>query len=188
MISFRQFAYAAALCASFLLPAAASAQNQNPVSDTQTTGAWTVRCYRVPRAPCEMMELVYDSEHRGPVASVSIAYFPKNNVFVGNFVMPLGVSFDQGMSLQVGNFNQTHIKFRLCQRNGCYMTSALPPSLIEAMRSQGSTKGQISTTFVDGRPIVGQIDFDGFSEGMDLLKKWSSEKAGADEKSPAPKK
>jgi invasion protein IalB len=163
--------FAFAVAAAF----AAEAQNQqNPVTQTQTTGSWTVRCYRMQGAPCDITQTTIDRNRRVLVSSVSIAYVAKQNAYVGRFMLPLGVSFDQGMSLEIGSFRAANLKFKVCEREGCLVTGLLPQSLIDAMQSGGSGKGTMSAAFVDGHKFQIPIELDGFSDGLDVLKKFSS--------------
>jgi invasion protein IalB len=118
-------------------PAAAQAQQGSLVTDSQTMGSWSVRCYR-----------------QGP----------------------LGVSFDQGLTLQIGTFNAQNIKFRVCGRDGCLVVTPLPPQLIEAMSSAGSARGTMKAAYIDGRQFQIPILLDGFSDGLDSLKKKTAEK------------
>jgi len=186
MTSARRLSLWAALAGAALLCAPAYAQNAQspPVSFSQTYGNWTVRCYRVQGLPCDVMQATVDRAHRILVASVSIAYVPKNGAYFGRFVLPLGVAFDQGMGLEIGAFRADNLKFRICERDGCYVTGLLPQALIDAMEAQGTAKGQISATFVDGRKIQIPIVLDGFSDGLNALKKKTNETEAA----AAPKK
>lgn len=168
--STRRAVYGLGLAALLAVPVAAQNQ-QSPVTDQQASGSWTVRCYRVQGLPCDISQSTVDRARKVVIASVSIAYIPKSNAYFGRFVLPLGVSFDQGMGLQIGEFRAASLKFRICERDGCYVTGILPPAMIEAMQAGG--KGEINAALVDGRKFKLPIVLDGFSDGLDVLKKWA---------------
>jgi invasion protein IalB len=163
------------------VPSAASAQT-NQVTDSQTVGSWSVRCYRAGPIACDMTQIDVDRTRNVLVASVSISYDPKSDVYLGRFLLPLGVSFDQGMTLEIGGFIAQNIKFRVCGRDGCLVMNPLPLQLIQAMQAGGSTKGAMRAAYIDGRKFEIPILLNGFSEGLDILKKKTAEKLAAADK------
>jgi invasion protein IalB len=171
----------AALAAAWSLseiPAAAQQQN-SLVTDSQTTGSWSVRCYRTGPFVCDMTQVDVDRTRNALVASIAISYDPKSDSYLGRFMMPLGVSFDQGLGVQIGAFNAQNIKFRVCGRDGCLVVSPLPPQMIQAMASAGSTRGSMRAAYIDGRKFQIPILLDGFADGLDILKKKTAEKLAA---------
>jgi len=163
--------------------ASAEAQQQTPaVTDSQTSGSWSVRCYRGAPFACDMTQVDIDRTRNALIASVAISYDPKSDSYLGRFLMPLGVSFDQGLALQIGAFSAQNIKFRICGREGCLVLSPLPPQLIQAMQA-GGARGSMKATLIGGRQVQIPILLDGFSDALDLLKKKTTEKLAA-----APKK
>jgi invasion protein IalB len=164
----------------------ANAQNAPPaVTDSHTTGDWTVRCVRTQSTFCELGQVMVERTHNTKVASISISYIPKSDAYLGRFSVPLGVAFDQGLGLEFGAFHQAGLKYRLCERDGCYVTGLLPPQLVDAMKAMGSDKGAMDIEMIDGRKLQIPIVLNGFGDGLDLLKKWTVEKAGG---SPPPAK
>jgi len=171
----------AALAAAWSLseiPAAAQQQN-SLVTDSQTTGSWSVRCYRAGPFACDMTQVDVDRTRNALVASIAISYDPKSDSYLGRFMMPLGVSFDQGLGVEIGAFNAQNIKFRVCGRDGCLVVSPLPPQMIQAMASAGSTRGSMRAAYIDGRKFQIPILLDGFADGLDILKKKTAEKLAA---------
>ena len=163
-------------------PAGAQAQQGSLVTDSQTIGSWSVRCYRQGPFACDMTQVDVDRTHNVLVASIAVSYDPKSDSYLGRFLMPLGVSFDQGLGVQIGAFNAQGIKFRVCGRDGCLVVSPLPPQMIQAMQSAGSTRGNMKAAYIDGRQFQIPILLDGFSEGLDILKKKTAEKLAAAKK------
>ena len=176
------FGVAAAALAWSLSDAPVAAQQQSPVTDSQTVGSWSVRCYRQGPFACDMTQIDVDRAHNVLIASIAISYDPKSDSYLGRFMMPLGVSFDQGLGVEIGAFSAQNIKFRVCGRDGCLVVSPLPPQMIQAMASAGSTRGAMKATYIDGRKFQIPILLDGFSDGLDILKKKTTEKLAAAKK------
>lgn len=166
------FAFAAA-------PASAQEVPGSFVTDSQTTGSWSVRCYRGGPFVCDMTQAAIERQNKLRVASISLAYIPKSNSYFGRFVLPLAVSFRQGLTIAVGSFQASKLSYRVCERDGCYVVGVLPPQMIEAMQAAGSTRGTMTGAFVDGKWFKIPIALEGFSDGLNLLKKWTVEKSAA---------
>lgn len=173
---------AAVAVAAFGAPAQAQNSQQPIVTESQTTGSWSVRCYRSGPFACDMTQVDIDRTRNALVASVSISYNPKTDAYLGRFLMPLGVSFDQGLSLGVGQFQAAGIKYRVCGRDGCLAINILPPQLIEAMQASGTSKGAMRAVLINGQKIEIPILLDGFSESLDQLKKLTTEKLASTDK------
>lgn len=173
---------AAVAVAAFGTPAQAQNSQQSLVTESQTTGSWSVRCYRSGPFVCDMTQVDIDRTRNALVASVSISYNPKTDSYLGRFMMPLGVSFDQGLALEVGQFQASGIKYRVCGRDGCLAINILPPQLIEAMQASGTNKGAMRAVLINGQKIEIPILLDGFSEGLDQLKKLTAEKLASIDK------
>jgi|HubBroStandDraft_6_1064221.scaffolds.fasta_scaffold416896_1 invasion protein IalB len=179
MSRFRNALFAAASTLFVFGIAPASAQNgAPPPTDVHTSGDWTVRCIHAQSTFCELGQVMVERTHNTKVASISISYIPKSDAYLGRFSVPLGVAFDQGLGLEFGSFRQAGLKYRLCERDGCYVTGLLPTQLLDAMKSMGSDKGAMDIQMIDGRKLQIPIVLNGFGDGLDLLKKWTVEKAG----------
>ncbi len=172
----------AAALAFFNAPAFAQGAQESPITDTHTNGSWSVRCYRTSPFVCDLSQAAVDRQHNMRIASISLSYIPKSNNYIGRFVVPLGVSFDQGMGIEIGSFKAASLKYRVCERDGCYVAGVLPSEMIDAMRAPGISRGMMTGVFIDGRKFQIPIMLDGFSDGLDLLKKWTVEKSATSKK------
>lgn len=162
---------AAALCAAFAFaPRAVAAQEAPPAPETHASGSWVIHCFHVAGGSCDMSQSTV-FRGRMKIASIVIAYLPKNSAFVGQFVVPLGVSFDEGLGLEIGTFRATHLRYRRCERDGCYVEGTLPQALIDAMSAPGADKGAMDVQLADGHKFQIPIDLNGFAGGIDMLKK-----------------
>jgi invasion protein IalB len=180
-----KFIRSAALClatgfAAFAATPASAQSNQ--VTDSQTIGSWSVRCYRAGPIACDLTQIDVDRTRNALVASVAVSYDQKSDSYLGRFLLPLGVSFDQGMGVEIGTFSAQNIKFRVCGRDGCLVVSPLPPQLIQAMQASDASKGVMRAAYVDGRKFEIPILLNGFAEGLDVLKKKTAEKLASADK------
>lgn len=157
----------------------AQAQQQNSgVTDSRTTGSWVVRCYRVGGEACDLAQATFTRDRNLRIASIIIGYIPKSNQIIGRFIVPLGVAFAPGLSIEIGSFRAASLKFRRCERDGCYIEGVLPQAMLDAMQAQGTGKGAMGFVLIDGRKVQIPIVLDGFSDGLALLKQWTVEKTG----------
>jgi invasion protein IalB len=176
--------FAAALAISAFALSQASAQNAPAptVTDSHTSGDWNVRCLRAATTVCEMTQFVVERSRNLRIASVAISYVPKSDSYLGRFGVPLGVAFDKGLGLEFGTFRANNLRYRVCERDACYVAGILPGQMIDAMRSLGAGKGAMDIQMIDGRKLQIPIVLNGFGDGLDLLKKWTVEKAGGEDK------
>lgn len=180
----RLFAAAAIVAMASAMVPVAQAQTAPTFTDTQNSGNWTVHCFRAKQQTlCEMVEVMVERGSNVKVASVSINYVPKSESYFGRFGVPLGVAFDPGLDLEVGTFHATNLRFGICAKDGCYVTGMLPPALIEAMKDATVDKGAMDIQMINGRKVRIPIALSGFAGGLDVLKKWTVEKAGEGDKS-----
>ncbi len=171
---------AALLTALAFEPAALHAQDApagSNITDTQSKGSWLVRCYRVGNLVCDLTQSAFMRGGNVRVASIAVGYIPTSNQFIGRFAVPLGVSFAQGLTIEIGAFRAPNLKYRRCERDGCYVEGVLPQALLDAMQTQGLDKGAMDIVSVDGRKFQVPISLNGFSDGLALLKEWAIQKA-----------
>lgn len=173
---------AAAFAAGLLmsgLPAAAQQTPQMPtVTDVHESGSWAVRCYSAGPFPCDISQASFVRGKNIRVANISITMLPQTGQYYGRFVVPYGVSFSEGLTLTLGEFISPHLKFRRCERDGCYVEGILPPAMISAL-SLPDLKGAMSIVFVDGRKLDIPVSVNGFASGLALLKQKIAEHPAA---------
>lgn len=159
-------------------PGAAPAANP-PITDSHTSGSWSVRCYHAGTVVCDLTQASFTRNKNLRVASIAIGYIVKSNQFIGRFIVPLGVSFDQGLTIEIGSYRARNLKYRRCEREGCYVEGILPQPLLDAMQTPGLDKGTMNIVSIDGRKIQIPIVLDGFADGLSQLKEWSIQKASS---------
>jgi invasion protein IalB len=164
--------FLAAIFAMALFAAPAFAQNAQPapaVTESHANGSWTVRCFNVSTYPCDMVQATFLRARNVRVSSIDITYIAQSDSYFGRFIVPLGISFDQGLTIQIGEFVSPHVKFRRCLRDGCYVESPLPPAMIAAMQSPDMS-GKLHIVFVGGKPLDIPIALNGFAQGLSQLR------------------
>jgi len=147
------------------------------VTDTHVSGSWSVHCYNGGAFTCDLSQASFLRARNLRIASIAIAYVPQSNAYIGRFVVPLGVSFDAGLALEIGTYHAANLKYRRCERDGCYVEGVLPPALVNALQTPDLAKGAMDVVLVDGRKFQIPIGLDGFTDGLALLKQWTVEKA-----------
>src|SRR6516164_4413416 len=91
-------------------------------NETKAVGDWTVRCFPIKSpSPCDMFELLADKKNGNRVMSVSIAYVPQQDRHAIQIALPLGVALAKGVQLQSDTFSSPVMRYRRCDRAGCYV-------------------------------------------------------------------
>jgi invasion protein IalB len=157
-------------------PQADAAQAASPISQSRTVGSWTVRCYRTPGSYCDVSQVAFERQQNLRVLGVAIEFVPSRNLYSGRFVVPLLVSFAKGMTIQIGSYQLANLKFRRCERDGCYVEGVLPSEMIAAMSQSAPSKGTIKIAAVNGKIVTIPIALDGFADGLAQMKQWDSQK------------
>ena len=176
--------FASGMAASYAQTAPADGPPANPaITDTHVSGSWSVRCYKGATAACDMVQASFTRDKKMRVASIIIGFIPSSNQIIGRFIVPLGVSFAPGLTLEIGSYRAGNLKYRRCERDGCYVEGILPQPLLEAMQSSGDGKAVMDVVSVDGRKFQLPIVLGGFSDGLAQLKEWTVDKTSAGERS-----
>jgi invasion protein IalB len=166
------------------LTGAAMAQSGLGQPETRQFGDFQVRCFPGQGgSPCDMFEQVRNRDTGQVLISFSIAYLPANNRYVMMLGVPLGVALQKGLAI-TSNAIQAPIvmKFRRCDRTGCFVEVGLNEDVIEAFKKSGSGGKIILTADGEDKPREFPISFNGFSAAHDNMVEQSKAKA----KSPAP--
>ena len=193
----------AALCAAVLLLAAvpASAQQQTAqqtanrqgglvANETKNVGDWTVRCFPIKSpSPCDMFELLADKKNGRRVMSLSIAYVPAQDKHAIQIALPLGVALSKGVQIQSDTFKSPMLRYRRCDRAGCYVEGNIDNASVEALgRSSGGAR--VNFAAYGGKDYALPFSVNGFSEArstmMELARSHVKLAGNAAATSPAP--
>jgi invasion protein IalB len=158
---------------------AQQAQGAAPVTETHQYGSWVMRCYRVQSNVCDVSQSVLMPGRKVRELGISIVYVPSHNEFVGQFIVPLGVSFAKGMAITAGDYTRSNLKYRRCEREGCFVEGGLPEALINAMSQQSDAGGSVQVEAVDGKKYTFPFKLDGFQEGIAMVKQLDTQRGAA---------
>jgi len=164
-----------AACAGLMLAAgAAMAQQQAPAADggpgrpdVKTVGDWTVRCFPIQSpSPCDIFQ-EQDYQKTGQrVLSVSIAYVPSMDKHAIQISVPLDNSIPKGATLQTDTYTSPVLKYRRCDRNGCYIEMAVDNGLVEGLAKSGA-QGKVNIAADNGKNYALNFSLKGFSQAHD---------------------
>jgi len=164
-----------AACAGLMLAAgAAMAQQQAPAADggpgrpdVKTVGDWTVRCFPIQSpSPCDIFQ-EQDYQKTGQrVLSVSIAYVPSMDKHAIQISVPLDISIPKGATLQTDTYTSPVLKYRRCDRNGCYIEMAVDNGLVEGLAKSGA-QGKVNIAADNGKNYALNFSLKGFSQAHD---------------------
>jgi invasion protein IalB len=175
----RGFAAILMAAALFTVPAFAQTPPAAPVvTESHQDGSWTVRCFNVATYPCDIVQASFLRSRNLKIASIDITYITQSGGYFARFVVPAGVSFDEGLTLQFGEFVSPHLKFRRCERDGCYVEGLLPPAMIAAMQAPDMS-GKMHMMFMNGKKLDIPIALDGFPQGISQLRQLTAARMAA---------
>ncbi|HEY2011323.1 MAG TPA: invasion associated locus B family protein [Rhizomicrobium sp.] len=116
---------------------------------------WQVRCFPVQSpSPCDMFQEVANQQRTQRLLSISIAYVPSMDRYALQVSVPLGVSLPKGLSIQTDTFTSPTLRYRRCDRNGCYVEMGADKSLIEGIaKSSPDGKAKINVSGDNGKSV-----------------------------------
>ena len=181
-----------AACAGLMLAAGAALAQQAPAADgapgrpdVKTVGDWTVRCFPIQSpSPCDIFQ-EQDYQKTGQrVLSISIAYVPSMDKHAIQISVPLDISIPKGVTLQTDTYTSPVLKYRRCDRNGCYIEMAVDNGLVEGLAKSGD-KGKVNIAADNGKNYTLNFSLKGFSQAHDDMVAQARAKAKPVEQSAA---
>ena len=180
-----------AACAGLMLAAGAALAQQAPAAeapgrpDVKTVGDWTVRCFPIQSpSPCDIFQ-EQDYQKTGQrVLSVSIAYVPSMDKHAIQISVPLDISIPKGVTLQTDTYTSPVLKYRRCDRNGCYIEMAVDNGLVEGLAKSGA-QGKVNIAADNGKNYTLNFSLKGFSQAHDDMVAQARAKAKPVEQSAA---
>jgi invasion protein IalB len=155
-------------------PAAPAAQGRPEV---KPVGDWVVRCFPIASpSPCDIYQELNDQRTQQRVLSFSIAYVPSLDRHGIQITVPLEVSIPRGLILETSAFKSGMMKYRMCDRNGCFVQMPIENSAINSIaRSGPDAKVRI---FADsGKAYELKFSLKGFSAAHDSMVEQARAKA-----------
>lgn len=150
--------------------------------EVKTIGDWLVRCFPITSpSPCDMFQELDDQRSRQRVLSFSIAHVPSLNRDGIQIGVPLEVSIPRGLVLVADNYTSPALKYRYCDRNGCFVQVPLDNAAIAALSKSGP-EGKVRIFADGGKQYELRFSLKGFAAAHDAM----VEQAKAKAKTPPP--
>jgi invasion protein IalB len=142
---------------------------------------WQVRCFPVQSpSPCDMFQEVANQQRTQRLLSISIAYVPSMDRYALQVSVPLGVSIPKGLSLQTDSYTSPTLRYRRCDRNGCYVEMGADKSLIEGIaKSSPDGKAKVNVSGDNGKSVGITFFLKGFVAAHDDMVSEAKVKAKA---------
>jgi invasion protein IalB len=169
-----------------LVSGAAHAQQAAPEAagrpEVKTVEDWFVRCFQIQSpSPCDMYQELDSRDTRQRILSLSIAYVPSLNRHALQVTVPLDIAIQKGLVLQTDSYKSPVLKYRRCDRNGCYVEQAVDNALVEGLAKSGPA-GKVNIVADSGKAFSLNFSLKGFAAAHDDMVAQARTKAKAVEK------
>ena len=175
-----------AICAGLLLSfGAAMAQQAGAPSDpgrpdVKPVGDWFVRCFPIESpSPCDMFQQLDSQTTKQRVLSISLAYVPSIDRHALQIMVPLEIAIPKGVTLQTDTFKSPVLKYRRCDRNGCYVEMPVENSFVESLSRSSGEGGKVNIVADTGKSYALNFFLKGFSAAHDDMVSQARAKAKA---------
>jgi invasion protein IalB len=167
--------------AGLMLVAGAAAAQDAPAPqkppEVKQIGDWTVRCFAIQSpSPCDMYQELDDKASRQRVLSFSIAYVPSMDRHGVQITVPLEISIPKGLVIQTDSFTSPVLKYRRCDRQGCYVEMAMDSASIASLSRSGKD-AKVKIVADSGRSFDLKFSLNGFSAAHDYMVEQARTKA-----------
>jgi invasion protein IalB len=162
--------------AGLLLGCAAAVAQEAPAApappvgrpDIKTIGDWMVRCFPVNNPnPCDLFQERVEQRTKQRVFSFSLAYVPSMDRHILQITVPLDIAIQKGVTLQTDGYTSPVLKYRLCNREGCFVQLAPDNAMIEALARATSPEAKINIVADGGKTFGLPMSLKGFSSAHD---------------------
>ena len=159
-------------------PAAAAPAAANPKApEVKSIGDWVVRCFPIQSpSPCDIYQELDDQRARQRVLSFSIAFVPSLNRHGIQITVPLEVSIPRGLIIQTDSFTSQPLKYRYCDRTGCFVQMPIDNATIEAMSKSGEA-ARVRVFADNGKAYDIKFSLKGFAAAHDNMVEQAKAKA-----------
>jgi len=134
--------------------------------DVKTVGDWMVRCFPVSNPnPCDVFQERVIRQQR--VLTFSLAFVPSMNRHILQITVPLDVAIQKGMTIQADGYTSPVLKYRMCNREGCFVQTAPDEAMIEALAKSTSPEAKVTIVADNARSFALPLSLKGFSSAHD---------------------
>jgi invasion protein IalB len=173
-----------------LLSSAAMAQDVGTPTtpakpDVKTIGDWFVRCYPVQSvSPCDLFQEQDSQASHQRILSLSFAYVPSADKHAVQITVPLEISIQKGLTVSTDSYTSPVLKYRMCNRDGCFVQMMMDNSMVEAL-ARGGASGKVSIVADNGKSYALPFSLKGFAQAHDEMVSQARAKAKAPAAAPA---
>jgi invasion protein IalB len=172
------FASSAAL-AQQAAPAADAAPGAPGRPDVHGVEDWFVRCFPVQSpSPCDIFQEEDSQQTRQRILSLSIAYVPSLDRHALQVTVPLEMSIPKGLTIQTDSYTSPVLKYRRCDRSGCYVEMAVDNALVAALSKSGPA-AKVNVVADNGKSYALAFSLKGFAAAHDEMVTKAKAKAKA---------
>jgi len=167
----KHFLFAA--CAGLLLSCGAAMAQQGDAGapgrpEVKPVGDWFVRCFPIQSpSPCDMFQELDSPTTKQRVLSISLAFVPSIDRHAIQIMVPLEIAIQKGVTIKTDAFTSPLLKYRRCDRNGCYVETPVDNNFIEAIARSGGEKGKVNIVADTGKTYALDFYLKGFSAAHD---------------------
>ncbi|MEO8301220.1 MAG: invasion associated locus B family protein [Rhizomicrobium sp.] len=136
--------------------------------DVKTVGDWMVRCFPVENPnPCDMFQERVDQQSRQRVLTFSLAFVPSMNRHILQITVPLDIAIQKGVTIQAGGYTSPVMKYRMCNREGCFVQLAPDNAVIESLARATVPNAGINIIANSGKSFSLPLSLKGFAGAHD---------------------
>jgi invasion protein IalB len=130
---------------------------------------WFVRCFPVQSpSPCDIFQEEEAPQTRQRVLSMSIAYVPSLDRHALQITVPLDISIPKGLTIKTDSYTSPVLRYRRCDRNGCYVEMAVDNGLVGALAKSGPA-GKVNIVADNGKTYALNFSLKGFAAAHDEM-------------------
>ena len=100
------------------------------------------------------------------VLLLSMAYVPGLDRHLLQIVVPLDISIPKGLTIKTDSYSSPVLKYRRCDRNGCYVETPVDSALVAGLAKSGPA-GKVNIVADNGKAYGLNFSLKGFSEAHD---------------------
>ena len=135
--------------------------------EVKTVGDWAVRCFPVNNSnPCDMFQQKATQAGQR-ILTFSLAFVPSMNRHILQITVPLDVALQKGVTIGADSYTSPVMKYRMCNREGCFVQLAPDNAVIEAMARATGPNANINIVANSGKGFALPLSLKGFSAAHD---------------------
>jgi invasion protein IalB len=108
--------------------------------------------------------------------SLSLAYAPNLDRHIVQITVPLDVSLPKGVVIQTDSFTSPVLKYRMCNRDGCFVQMAMDNAMVEALSKSGPA-AKVNIVADSGKTYPLNFSLKGFAAAHDAMVEQARAKA-----------